>query len=137
MSNFKRENYFKSADEEVTKSVVLEFMILVQDASPKAFINTRNELILVPTKNIYFSLKDVESKKDITIKIFHWLSRDACKGVGSYWEKRIRKIINNYLQTDFSCEDFELIYTQLGNAINPKLTNKFIESEYDLEVLDD
>lgn len=116
---------------------VLKFIGFVHDVSPKVFINQRNELILLPSKNIYFSLEDVETKKDITTKIFHWLSRPACKGVGSYWEKRIRSIINSYLQTDFSCEDFYLIYTRLGNAINPELTERFIESGYDLEVLDD
>jgi len=33
---------------------VLKFIGFVTEISPKAFINRRNELILVPTKNIYF-----------------------------------------------------------------------------------
>ncbi|MFQ7653346.1 MAG: hypothetical protein ACLRKY_03515 [Enterococcus gallinarum] len=116
---------------------VLKFIGFVTEISPKAFINRRNELILVPTKNIYFNLNCVESKRDITVKIFHWLSRPAHKGVGSYWENRIRAIINNYLQTDFNRDDFDLIYTKLGNAINPELTEKFIDSDYDLKVLEE
>ena len=119
------------------KIEVLKFIGFVTEISPKAFINRRNELILVPTKNIYFSLNSVESKRDITLKIFHWLSRPAHKGVGSYWENRIRSIINNYLQTDFNRDDFDLIYTELGNAINTELTEKFIDSDYDLKVLDE
>ncbi len=116
---------------------VLKFIGFVTEISPKAFINRRNELILVPTKNIYFNLNCVESKRDITVKICHWLSRPAHKGVGSYWENRIRAIINNYLQTDFNRDDFDLIYTKLGNAINPELTEKFIDSDYDLKVLEE
>lgn len=116
---------------------VLKFIGFVTEISPKAFINRRNELILAPTKNIYFNLNGVESKRDITVKIFHWLSRPAHKGVGSYWENRIRAIINNYLQTDFNRDDFDLIYTELGNATNPELTEKFIDSDYDLKVLEE
>ncbi|MDT2982744.1 hypothetical protein [Enterococcus casseliflavus] len=116
---------------------VLKFIGFVTEISPKAFINRRNELILVPTKNIYFNLNGVESKRDITVKILHWLSRPAHKGVGSYWENRIRAIINNYLQTDFNRDDFYLIYTELGNATNPELTEKFIDSDYDLKVLEE
>ncbi|MEG7636859.1 hypothetical protein SQQ66_00470 [Enterococcus casseliflavus] len=116
---------------------VLKFIGFVTEISPKAFINRRNELILVPTKNIYFNLNGVESKRDITVKIFHWLSRPAHKGVGSYWENRIRAIVNNYLQTDFNRDDFDLIYTKLGNATNPELTEKFIDSDYDLKVLEE
>lgn len=115
---------------------ISKFIGFVTEISPKAFINRRNELILVPTKNIYFSLEGVESERDITTKIFHWLSRPAHKGVGSYWERRIRFIINNYLQTNFSRNGFDLIYTTLGNAINPDLTEKFIDSNYDLHVLE-
>lgn len=116
---------------------VLKFIGFVTEISPKAFINRRNELILVPTKNIYFNLNGVESKRDITVKIFHWLSRPAHKGVGSYWENRIRAIINNYLQTNFNRDAFDLIYTKLGNATNPELTEKFIDSDYDLKVLEE
>lgn len=116
---------------------ISQFIGFVTEISPKAFINRRNELILVPSKNIYFSLNGVESKRDITVKIFHWLSRPAHKGVGSYWENRIRAIINNYLQTNFSRNDFDLIYTKLGNAINPELTGKFINSDYDFKVLEE
>ena len=120
----------------MTQVEVLKFVGFVAEVSPKVFINRRNELILVPSKNIYFSLNGVESKRDITVKIFHWLSRPAHKGVGSYWETRIRTIINNYLQTNFSRNDFDLIYTKLGNAINPELTGKLIDLDYDLHALE-
>lgn len=46
---------------------VLKFIGFVTEISPKVFINRRNELILVPTKNIYFNLNGVESKRDIVV----------------------------------------------------------------------
>ena len=37
----------------------------------------------------------------------------------------------------FNRDDFDLIYTELGNATNPELTEKFIDSDYDLKVLEE
>ena len=44
--------------------------------------------------------------------------------------------INNYLNTNFTKEKMELIYTKLGNAINHNLTIKFVESGYDTKILE-
>lgn len=113
------------------------FLFTAMKYSPHLFINHRQELIIVPTKNIYFRLDNIETEKDLQIKIFEWLSRPACKGVGNYWQSRIRKIINEYLKTQFSTEDFELIYTRLGNGVNRELCEKFVTSGFDLSVLED
>lgn len=116
---------------------IRSFMSIASVYSPKVFINERLELIVVPSKNIFFRLSDVRNEKDLKIKILTWLSRSACKGVGVYWETRIRKIINSYLDTSFEKKDFELIYQKLGNGVNPELCKKFIENGYDLACLDD
>lgn len=113
------------------------FMSIASVHSPKIFINERLELIVVPSKNIYFRLSDIENEKDLKMKVLTWLSRSSCKGVGTYWEKRIRKIINSYLNTSFDKRDFELIYQKLGNGVNPRLCVKFIDSGYDLIVLEE
>lgn len=111
------------------------FMIKASVYSPKIFINERLELIVVPSKNIYFKISDIANEKEWAMKILTWLSRSACKGVGTYWEKRMRKIINSYLNTFFDKDDFSLIYQKLGNGVNPLLCEKFIDSGYDLAVL--
>lgn len=116
---------------------ITKFMNCVSAYSPQVFINERFELIVIPSKNIYFRLEDVESKRDLQVKILTWLSRAACKGVGSYWETRMRKIINIYLNTNFDKKDFSLIYTRLGNGVNPDLCHRFIDTNFDLSVLED
>ncbi|MDY7603054.1 hypothetical protein [Streptococcus suis] len=49
----------------------------------------------------------------------------------------IKKTFNYYLGTLFSDEDMALIYQRLGNGINPELTYRFIDSGFDMKVLDD
>ena len=43
--------------------------------------------------------------------------------------------INMFLNTDFSKEDIDLIYTYLGNACNHNRTLEFVRSGYDMELL--
>lgn len=111
------------------------FMKKASVYSPHLFINNKFELIVVPSKNIFFRLEDVRNEKDLKMKILTWLSRSSCKGVGKYWESRMRKIINSYLNTSFDKKAFELIYQRLGNGVNPQLCEEFIDSCYDLTVL--
>ena len=42
---------------------------------------------------------------------------------------------NKFLGTNFTEDDFEYIYTYLGNGCNKTIAIKFIESGYDLDVL--
>ena len=107
----------------------------IKNHSPKYFINQNNELIVVPSWNIYFGLYNVESPLDLKCKVVEWLSRPACKGVSSYWQKRVRSIFNDYLGTDFNRDEMERIYAYLGNATKRESTINFIESGYDLDTL--
>lgn len=114
---------------------MVKFLGHIKNHSPKCFINQNNELIVVPSWNIYFGLNSVKTPLDIKCKVVDWLSRPACKGVSNYWQKRVRAIFNDYLGTAFNRDEMERIYMYLGNAIKPELTIKFIESGFDLEVL--
>ena len=103
---------------------------------PKSFVNNHDELILEPKNNIYFRLEDVESILDFKCKFIAWVSRPASKGTNKYWQLRIRDWFNMYLGTTFSqYEILEYIYTKLGNDIRRELCEKFVESDYDLEVI--
>ncbi len=115
--------------------LVKEFVGIVQRHSPRCFINTRFELIVEPKNNIYFLLEDIETELDLQCKVIAWLSRPSCKGVGDYWQKRIRGIINEYLDTNFTFEEMGEIYTYLGNDCNRSKCIRFIESDYDLRRL--
>lgn len=111
------------------------FIKIVKKYSPKSFINHNNELIVVPKNNIYFRLEDIETELELKCKILAWLSRPSCKGVSKYWQKRIRTIVNEFLDTEFTFDEMCEIYTYLGNDCNRKKSIKFIESNYDLNIL--
>lgn len=107
-----------------------------------SFINRINELILIPKTNLYFCLRNVESEFDLKCKVLECCSRDAVKSMpyptnrGNKWyQDYVRENINIFLHTDFTREDMELIYQVLGNGIRHELTIKFVQSNYDLDML--
>lgn len=117
---------------------ISRLMLVFEDS----FINHLNELILVPNTNLYFSLNDVKNELDIKCKLLEWCSRDAVKAkpYNSYrrnekYQDSIRNNINEYLKTNFTREDMEIIYCELGNAISHSLTIDFIKSNYDINLL--
>ena len=112
-----------------------ELISVLNKYSPKWFVNHNNELIIEPKNNIYFLLEDINNKLDLKCKVIAWLSRPSHKGISNYWQKRIRNIFNEYLGTNFSKDEIELIYCYLGNDCNREKTIKFINSNYDLNVL--
>ncbi|XKH51348.1 hypothetical protein LG275_03885 [Chryseomicrobium palamuruense] len=116
--------------------LIKNFMHLVYRHSPNAFINPSFEVIIEPKNNIYFRLEDIETDLVLKCKVLAWLSRPSCKGVSDYWQKRMRNIFNESLGTDFTLNEIETIYTRLGNDINRNLSIKFIESNYDLSLLE-
>ncbi|WP_225743349.1 hypothetical protein [Marinilactibacillus sp. Marseille-P9653] len=116
--------------------VAQEFMKIAAKHSPDIFINYNLELIVIPRNNIYFRLKDVESKLDLQRKVIEWLSRGCHTGVSNPVQKKLRNICNDYLGTSFTKEEFDSIYTYLGNGVDSKATIKFIESGFNLNVID-
>lgn len=117
---------------------VTNLMILFNNS----FINCVNELILIPKTNLYLCLDDVESELDLKCKVIEYCSRDAYKSM--YFDSIAENIeyhdyvierINEYLGTYFDETDMELIYTELGNGVNHDLTIKFVESNYDMNIL--
>ena len=110
---------------------------------PMSYINANMEVILIPKTNTYFNLEGVQSRRDIIAKLLMWCSRTIVKGQPFRSHKRnnlfrevIKKTLNYYLGTLFSDEDIALIYQNLGNGINPELTYRFIDSGFDMEVLE-
>ena len=111
---------------------------------PRSYINQDLEVILIPKTNTYFSLKGVGSRRDIIAKLLMWCTRTIAKGQPFRNKKRndmyreaTKRALNYYLGTLFSDEDINLIYQKLGNGINPELAYKFIDSGFDMEVLNE
>ena len=105
-------------------------------AFPGAFINLSNELILERKNNLYFRLEDVETELDFKCKMLAWMSRPIAKGLTPHWSKKMLLSFNQLMGTNFTKADMQVIYTELGNDVNTELSIKFIESNYDLTLLE-
>ena len=105
----------------------------------RVFINNDNEIIFSTKVNIYFRLADVETELDFKSKVLEWLSYHTADNHGCFYpkiSKKIEDMINYILNTRFSHQDLQRIYGSLGNRINHDLTVKFINSNYDMSLLE-
>ena len=82
-----------------------------------------------------FSLKDVTNETQLKAKILEWLTRTAIKAVSPKERKLHFEGINKLLGTNFTLEEMTDIYTYLGNGINHDLCVKFVESGYDMTMI--
>jgi hypothetical protein len=120
-----------------------ETLIHLMSCFRNSFINHNFEFICCTKTNSYFRLEDVESELELKCKVLEWLSRNAAKTEYCHSERHNRIMqewhlngINKFLGTNFTREQMENIYTYLGNGINRDLCIKFIESNYDMKVLE-
>lgn len=119
-----------------------ELITRLMKCFPNSFINHNGEFIAHKKSNTYFILMDCKTELDVKCKVLEWLSRPAHKTL--LYSQGWRNIkfhefmlngVNEFLGTNFTAEDMELIYTYLGNACNHKRTVRFVESCYDMEIL--
>lgn len=111
-------------------------------AFPNSFINTALEFIAHKEANEYFRLEDCENEFDVKCKVLEWLSRGAyktCPFNSNIKNKKFHNFmlngVNDFLGTDFTKDDMEIIYTYLGNRCNHERTVEFINSGYDMSIL--
>ena len=108
-----------------------------------SFVNKNNELILIPETNLYIILSDCKTKLQLFAKVLEWCSRDSCFSLHYmvmkinklYW-KQNREALNSFFDQNWSHKDMSLIYETLGCHVNPTLTKQFIESGFDLKILE-
>lgn len=105
-------------------------------------INQFGEFIAHEKGNAFFDLKNCKTELDIQCKILEWFSREAYKSTPYRYDRENKKYhefmlngINKYLGTEFKHEDMMVIYCELGNAVNHKLTIEFIQRDFDFSVL--
>ena len=123
----------------VNKDVLLR----LTRAFPDSFINGGLEFIAHRFSNTYFRLEDCETELDVKCKVLEWLSRAAYKAQpysttarNHNFHAHMRAGINHFLQTSFTEEDMALIYQRLGNRVRHDLTVAFVESGYDMKLLE-
>ena len=93
--------------------------------------------------NVYFNAGNCKTKKDVQMKVLQYWSRDAHKSIfaeghllNKFIHDYIRGGINFYLGTKFTDVDMETIYEKIGGGINRPLCEKFVDSGFDMKVLE-
>lgn len=109
---------------------------------PNSFINQNGEFIAHLEANEYFKLLNCENELEVKCKVLEWLSRGAYKTQPFHSNKKNEQFnkfmlngINKFLETKFCVTDIGVIYQELGNQVNRKLTIKFVDSDYDISIL--
>lgn len=105
-------------------------------AFPESFVNMNYEFIAYPKANTYFRLEDVNNELDLQCKVIAWLSREAAKSLNRYSKKYHFEGINNFLNTNFTTDEMKTIYTSLGGDVDRDKCIKFIQSGFDMSVLE-
>ena len=109
----------------------------IHRAFPKAYVTMNFELILVPRTNTYINLNHCSTPDEFKAEVIEGVSRFAFKAFTKPLCKEHLDGINKLLDTKFTPEDMEYIYTNLGNGINHELCMKFVKSGYDLKVIEE
>ena len=109
---------------------------------PGSFIYRNGEFIAHRRSNTYLIFENCETMEDLQCKVLEWLSRSAYKtqcynsnAANKKFHQFMLDGINKFLGTGFTFDDMELIYTYLGNEVHHDLTQRFVQSGYDMEVL--
>lgn len=123
--------------------VDFEIQSCLMRAFPRSFINYEGEIILHRYANEYFILRNCETELDVKCKVLEWCSRGAyktepyrSKAKNTEFHKFMLNGINTFLGTNFTEDDMEIIYTYLGNSCNHQRTIEFVNSGYDMTVLE-
>lgn len=109
----------------------------------RSFINSQNELILVPKLNLYFRLEDVNTINDLKAKLIAWVSRSACnlnyyfqEWRNKKYEKDIRYKMNEFLGVEFNNIQYMFIYQIFGNMVNKEKLYEWLGNNLDFNKLD-
>ncbi len=117
--------------------------IELMNCFPQSFINYQGEFIAHRYANEYFILDNCETETDVKFKILAYFSRGAYKSEPYRTKKKNDELhefmlngINKFLGTDFTREDMEIIYTYFGNGCNKNKCYEFINSDYDMAIVE-
>lgn len=109
----------------------------------RSFINSQNELILVPKFNLYFRLEDVNTINDLKAKLIAWASKSACnfnyyfqEWRNKKYEKEIRYKMNEFLGVEFNNIQYMFIYQIFGNMVDKEKLYEWLGNNLDFNKLD-
>ena len=109
---------------------------------PNSKIVPCGEVVLDNKNQLCFTVKGLETKKQIIYKLLEWGSRPIAKGCpycseksNREWRRSLLLGFNNYLKVNFDEGDIYMVYERLGNAINHDRTVEFVERNFDMDWL--
>ncbi len=106
---------------------------------PKSFINSDNELILVPGINLFLDLNTIYTDFDLKYRVLSACSRscvpEKCKS--KYWAKTTRQSTNEFLEVGFGDGDYRLLYDKFGGRTNEEEGRRFVEEDMDITQFDE
>ena len=106
----------------------------IQRAFPKAYVTMNFELILVPRTNTYINLNHCSTPDEFKAEVIEGVSRFAFKGFTKPLCREHLDGINKLLDTHFTPEEIEHIYTNLGNGINHELCMKQLIKAHNADI---
>lgn len=122
---------------------MFDYEIKLMKCFAGSFINECGEFIADRRSNTYFTLGNCKGEAEVKCKVLEYLSRAAHKSEpfrracdNNTFHAFISNGANAYLGTNFNSQQWKAIYIKLGNGINRPLCQKFIESGYDMNILE-
>lgn len=111
---------------------------------PNSFINEYGEFVADNKANQFFTICVCETERDVIHKVISWLSRGAYKTEVYSTKKKNDEFhefmlngVNKFLGTSFTYDDMYYIYSYFGNDCNKELCEKFIDHNYDMQIIYD
>lgn len=112
-----------------------------------SFINDNEDFVAVLKykgrfANEYFHIPLCHNALEVKCKVLEQFSRACYKTsighnrIDNEFHQYMRNCVNQYLRTQFTEQDFDIIYTCLGNGVHRNLTIQFIESAFNLKELE-
>lgn len=132
-----------SPKEEDKKQLMTDALAKLKKCFPQTKLLANGEVVVHIKGNQWFNLSTCKSSQEVSYKVLEYFSRGAYKtepyrnrsDLTKKFHKYMLDGINEYLNTDFTEEDMELIYGKLGNGVNRSLTEEFFNSQFDMELL--
>lgn len=122
--------------------MIPKYVLKVMRKFNDAGINSYGELVLSYKYNVFIQLNDVRNRKDFSLKLLVWLSQHTIhfEKISADVESRsfsgnVVRAIKYITGKEFSFSDCMLIHELIGCGLNKELANKFMEQNFDMEVL--
>jgi len=117
-------------------SITIDIVTDLLAAYPHHWVNCAGEFIANEKWDFYFNLRTCKDDMEIGCKVLEWFSRPAYKDDRQKVREYMTNGLESFFHRAFTRGEIETIYTHLGNKVNRDLTLKFLESGFDMKVLE-